>query len=375
MKKYKIYLYTTIGFVSIYVLLIIFFLVPILVKHGCISQLQNTINAAKKETQQMALLSGEALANNQKKETILPAIQKVISGSENENIFLSVFDWSGKTVSYPDVTKIGDKNMHKSNTISNVESVVNGSELYEHIVNNRKNKQDTTVVSEIITLKPIPNSDWIIAAHLNLKNVQLQEDSLRQKTQNLSLILGLILLLFVLGVLRMTTGYYEKIIELKTTKFEDGVLNLSKLNISLEAYQKSVSELNEIKENTSPKETDEDESRELPKQRLLTYIRNELRPVAVEDISYIYLENSITYVVRNDGKRLTANESLDQIYYSLDEQLFFRANRQIIVAIYGIDRIIKYGNSALKIEMSPTSEVDIIIGKNKTSAFKQWLDR
>jgi len=31
-------------------------------------------------------------------------------------------------------------------------------------------------------------------------------------------------------------------------------------------------------------------------------------------------------------------------------------------------------NNKLKIQVKPKSEVDIIIGKNKASAFKQWLD-
>ncbi|KAA1247193.1 LytTR family DNA-binding domain-containing protein [Aquimarina sp. RZ0] len=374
MKKYKIYFYTTVGFAIIYAVLITFFVIPTIIKFGITSQLQNEINSAKKETQQLAILSGEALSQNLKKESILTTIQKVITGSENENIFLSVFDWSGKTVSYPDVTKIGEKDMHKSNTISNIESVITGSELYQLLFKTKK-EQNALIDSEIIMIKPIPNSDWIIAAHLNIKNTKLQEDGFKKQLQMVCLVLGLALLLFILGIIRIASSYYETIIEQKTATLEDGVLNLSKLNTSLETYQKSFTELKEIKRDTTIQNTDESESKELPKQRLLTYIRNELRPIAVEEISYIYLENSITYVVRKDGKKLTASESLDQIYYSLDEKLFFRANRQIIVAIYAIDKIIKYGNSALKIEMKPVSETDIVIGKNKTSAFKQWLDR
>ena len=84
--------------------------------------------------------------------------------------------------------------------------------------------------------------------------------------------------------------------------------------------------------------------------------------------------NSISYVVRKDGKRFTTNDSLDQIFSFLDPKLFFRANRQTIVAIHSIDKIIKYGNSALKTVTKPVSEIDIIIGKNKVALFKKWLD-
>jgi hypothetical protein len=187
------------------------------------------------------------------------------------------------------------------------------------------------------------------------------------------LILGLVLLLLFLIIIRILSLQYERIIEQKTARFEGGILNLSKLNSSLENYQKSIAKLKTETINSTEEDTNEVEQKE-SKQRLLTYIRNELMPIALEDIAYIYAKNSISYVVRKDGKRYTANYSLDQLYYSLDPKLFFRANRQIIVAIYAIDKIIKYGNNVLKIEMQPVSEIDIIIGKNKVAVFKKWVD-
>ena len=110
------------------------------------------------------------------------------------------------------------------------------------------------------------------------------------------------------------------------------------------------------------------------KKRILTYLRNELLPVSTDDIAYIYTENTITYVVQTNGKRSTANNSLDELFSSLDSSIFYRANRQFIIAISSIEKIIRYGNSQLKILVIPKSEVDIIIGKNKASEFKQWLN-
>ncbi|WP_298516379.1 LytTR family DNA-binding domain-containing protein [uncultured Kordia sp.] len=375
MRNYRIYLYTTISFVLVYVLVISLVVIPLTVKYKNVVKLQNTINLATQQIHQVSSLSAGSLANDVTKENIVNTIQKTISGSDNESVYLSVFDWSGKIVCYPDRTKLGGKNEQKSNMVSNMESVVTGEELYNHLKNLDPNEQQ---VSEIIALRPIENSDLIIAAHLNVDNINLQTNAFTEQVKTIYLILGLILLLFLLIIIRVLSTYYEQIIDRKTAKFEDGVLNLSKLNDSLENYQKSIAELQaqpEPQVETSVEEkTKEEDTKEAPKQRLLTYIRNELMPIAIEDISYIYVENSISYVVRKDGKRYTANDSLDQIYASLDPKLFFRANRQTIVAIYAIDKIIKYGNSALKIEMKPISEIDIVIGKNKVSVFKKWLD-
>lgn len=371
MRNYRIYLYTTISFVLVYVLVISLIVIPLTVKYKSIVKLQNTINLATQEIRQVSVLSADALTNNVKKEAILNSIQKAISGSDNESVYLSVFDWSGTIVCHPDRTKLRGKNDQKSNTVSNMKSVVTGEELYNHLENLDENSQQT---SEIVALRPIENSDLIIAAHVNIDNINLQTSAFTEQAKTIYLILGLILLLFFLITIRVLSTYYEQIIDRKTTKFEDGVLNLSKLNDSLENYQKSIAELQtNVEPQVEEKNTKED-IKEIPKQRLLTYIRNELMPIAIEDISYIYVENSISYVVRKDGKRFTTNDSLDQIYASLDPKLFFRANRQTIVEIYAIDKIIKYGNSALKIEMKPISEIDIVIGKNKVSVFKKWLD-
>ena len=185
------------------------------------------------------------------------------------------------------------------------------------------------------------------------------------------------MVLFSLGIIRLISNFYEGKLEQKNLKLEDGVLNLSKLNASLESYQQNLSEIRQIAvQDTESKEITIDESptKETSKQRLLTYVRNEMLSIATEEIAYIYVDNTITYVIRKDGRRSTSSESLDQIFSTLNERSFFRANRQIIVAISAIDKIIKFGNSKLKIQVKPESEIDIIIGKNKAAAFKQWLD-
>jgi len=368
MRNYKIYIYITLSFVLIYILTVSTIIIPSISKCKNITLLQNTINLAQQEAQEIRILSQEGMLNKIDRKNTIENIQKAISNNFLKNTtYLTVFDWSGRVLCHPDATKIGEKNIEKSNAISNIKSTVTGKQLHELIQNN---KEDLS--SEIINLQPISNSDLIIATHVNINNIHTQIKNFKSELTTLFCILGLILLAFFLITIRLFSIYYEKIIENKTAKLEDGVLNLSKLNSSLENYQKGISEL---KERTEKNVIDKDEEiKEVPKQRLLTYIRNELMPIPIEDISYIYVENSITYVVRKDKKQFTANDSLDQIYSNLDSKLFFRANRQTIVAIYAINKIIKYGNSALKIEMQPTSEIDVIIGKNKVSSFKKWLD-
>ena len=370
MKNYRFYFYTIISF-SIFSVLVSVVGIPYLLKQNGISFLENEIESSQQQARQIALMSASAFDNKIEKDTIILSIKNIIENTDKQNIFISVFDWSGKIVSYPDNTRVGEKAEQESATARNMKNAITGEELYTYITS-LNDSILSTKKSEIIYLTPVASMDWIVAGHINISNVHSELNEWKSQTYLVFLIIMLSSLLIVLGIVRVISGYYENQLAIKNSKFEDGVLNLSKLNTSLEAYQNKLTEIASF--NETGKETIIETPKESEKQRILTYVRNELMPISTDDIGYIYVENTITYIVRKDGKKSTTNESLDQIYSYLNEKSFFRANRQIIVAISAIDKITKFGNSQLKIQVNPPSEIDIVIGKNKAASFKQWLD-
>ncbi len=379
MRNYKTYAFTTVIFTAVYVF-IAYWAIHFIAKKSTILLLENEIQSGKQRAKQISSISEAALQANVDKNVVVKGIQKSIEDVNESNLFLSVIDWSGKIVSYPDITKVGTLDAETNAVVSNVKKDISAEDLYVYISSYNMN-EDALEASEVVRLDAIPNSDLIVVTHINLRNVIAKLERFKNAYSFIFIILGLFILVFVFGIIRYISNYYYEMLEQKSTRLEDSMLNLSKLNASLENYQKNIAIEKEKQAKAEAQaiekaveEGEDAEIKELPKKRLLTYIRNELMPVAIEDISYIYLENTITYIVRKDGKRFTANDSLDQIYSSLDEKLFFRANRQIIVSIYAIDKIIKFGNNSLKIETKPSSEIDIVIGKNKAAAFKQWLD-
>ena len=374
MKNYPYYIYTTIGLLLLFVI-ISPIATSILSRYQIEHNLDIHIEVAKKESRTIATMS-EGITDKTQKEKLKERIQKSITFSENEIIFNSILDWSGKYICYPDKKEIG-----KIAPENKALKLIDQGDLTGKYLYNSLFKDNISARSEIILLTPVKNSDWIIASHINKNRVIEQAASLKKRLYASFSIITLLTLLFTLGSLRAISRYYEGQLALKNSKLEDGVLNLSKLNTSLENYQKSLSEFTAdrtwknqpLEEEDLAVEETKDSSKNT-KKRILTYVRNEILSVSTEDISHIYVDNTITYVVRKDGKRSTTGDSLDLIYSSLDERLFFRVNRQIIVAISAIETITKFGNSKLKIQVKPTSEVDIIIGKNKAAAFKQWLD-
>jgi len=350
-----------------------------IIKPSMIEVIESQLTSSKREAHEVATMIGSSMEMGNARQDVIDGIQKAISDTNLQNAFLCVFDWSGKLVIYPDITKVGSLPEDEQSISLTFGDVVTAEEFYDLLEESTTNSEAFPSASKIVYIVPVenPESDLIVAAHLSIEHLLVSKNKLQNRYYTILLIVTFIMILFSLGIIRLISNFYEGRLEQKNLKLEDGVLNLSKLNASLESYQENLSEIRQMTvQDTEVREHIVDESlvKEPSKQRLLTYVRNEMLSIATEEIAYIYVDNTITYVIRKDGKRSTSSESLDQIFSTLNEKSFFRANRQIIVAISAIDKIIKFGNSKLKIQVSPESEIDIIIGKNKAAAFKQWLD-
>ena len=67
--------------------------------------------------------------------------------------------------------------------------------------------------------------------------------------------------------------------------------------------------------------------------------------------------------------------ALDDIDTQLDPMQFFRATRQQIVNISSVQRISNWFNRKIKIILSEYPDAEIVVGKDKVTRLKQWLDR
>jgi len=93
----------------------------------------------------------------------------------------------------------------------------------------------------------------------------------------------------------------------------------------------------------------------------------------VADILYIYSEDSITFGV-TEAKRYVIDETLDQVFASVDENRFFKINRGQIVARQAISKIEPYLNHRVKLKVKNPREIDFIVSRQKTSEFKLWIN-
>ncbi len=96
-----------------------------------------------------------------------------------------------------------------------------------------------------------------------------------------------------------------------------------------------------------------------------------------ENIACFYSENKIVYTVQNDGTTITTDFTLNELEEKINDQLFFRANRQIIIHKDSVDQIEKIENGKLRIRLKAFIENDAItkinISRYKRKAFVDWF--
>lgn len=96
-----------------------------------------------------------------------------------------------------------------------------------------------------------------------------------------------------------------------------------------------------------------------------------------ENIACFYSENKIVYTVQNIGTSITTDFTLNELEEKINDQLFFRVNRKIIIHKDAVDQIEKIENGKLRITLKTSIEndaiTDINISRYKRKEFMNWF--
>jgi DNA-binding LytR/AlgR family response regulator len=337
--------------------------------------LEIQIESSKREAREFSNLVAYQIENGIDRQTVINNIQKSIEGTNTESGFICMFDWSGVEICHPNPQKIGKQTSPDESYVRSIDASIDSEDFYQ-LLNDKKQRGglrefNSERSSEIIYLYPVKNTDWIIAAHANIEKIEKTITRLKVNFLIVYLLTSISIILLSIFIVRYLGNYYEKELELKNERLTEEVLSLSKLNMSLTSYKNKITKQIDDTDLIDDDKESIDESVKI-KSRLLTYSKDKLISIRVDQIAYITTENTITSIHCLDGKKYTNNSSLDELYNSLDHSIFFRANRQYILSVKGIDEILRYGNNQLKIKIN--RENNVIISKNKASEFKKWLD-
>lgn len=103
--------------------------------------------------------------------------------------------------------------------------------------------------------------------------------------------------------------------------------------------------------------------------------KDKLIPLPVDKIAFIYFEHKMSSIHTFDGDTYYLDISLDELCRQLNDEKFFRANRQYIIAHKAIKDVSLWFTSKLSVNLKVAVPEKIIISKERAPKFKEWITR
>jgi DNA-binding LytR/AlgR family response regulator len=111
------------------------------------------------------------------------------------------------------------------------------------------------------------------------------------------------------------------------------------------------------------------------KSRFIVKMGDHLNSIKIEDIAYFNAEDGIVILVSKEGKRFAIDYTMDALESIVNNDLFFRVNRKMILNIDQILQVQSYFNGRLKIKLKIATQEDCIVSRERVNDFKKWLDK
>lgn len=110
------------------------------------------------------------------------------------------------------------------------------------------------------------------------------------------------------------------------------------------------------------------------KKRFVSKVGDQYIKYTIDQIAYFMADNNIVYLVDFNGKKHIIEYSLEELNDLLDPSLFFRLNRTFYAHIDSIEKVHKYFNSRLKVDLKPKTEEKVLVSRVKVSNFLKWME-
>jgi len=112
--------------------------------------------------------------------------------------------------------------------------------------------------------------------------------------------------------------------------------------------------------------------KEMQKRIIIRY-GDTIKMVEISDVAYFYTEDKINFLCTKDNIRYPIDQNLDELESMVDEAVFFRINRQYIININSIDKMLAWSKSRVKVILKPACEHETIVSTERSPHFKEWL--
>ena len=107
--------------------------------------------------------------------------------------------------------------------------------------------------------------------------------------------------------------------------------------------------------------------------RIVIRYGDTIKMVEVGEVAYFYTEDKINYLCTTGNLRYPIDYNLDELESLLNPDEFFRINRQFIINIRSIEKMLAWSKSRVKVILKPATTEDTIVSTERSPYFKDWL--
>lgn len=111
------------------------------------------------------------------------------------------------------------------------------------------------------------------------------------------------------------------------------------------------------------------------RKRFLVKFGTKLISVETQDIAYFYTEGRINFFRTHDNKKYVVDYTIDELQHMIDPDDFFRINRGCFISIKSVEKIDEYFGQRLALQLLPKADEQVIVSREKVTAFKTWMGK
>ena len=108
--------------------------------------------------------------------------------------------------------------------------------------------------------------------------------------------------------------------------------------------------------------------------RIIIRFGETIKTVDIDEVAYFYTEDKINFLRTMGNMDYPMDMNLDETEKILDASKFFRINRQFIININSIQKMVVVSKSRVKLTLSPPSSHETIVSTDRSGTFKKWLE-
>ncbi|MBO9203009.1 MULTISPECIES: LytR/AlgR family response regulator transcription factor [Niastella] len=107
--------------------------------------------------------------------------------------------------------------------------------------------------------------------------------------------------------------------------------------------------------------------------RFLVTVGKQVKLVKADEVAYFFSEQKIVYLITFAGQKYRTGFTLERLEQLLAPALFFRINRQFIIHMSAIVKMIPASKSRLQVIVRPDTNYNTITSFGRTDTFYNWL--